>query len=103
MERKWAGDFRAAIEHFDAALAYLKSVTVLCEKADAHLQLGEYDEAIECCDEVIQVDPGCSRAHFIKGLAYKAKNQPAKAIECFRLAEKYGERKAAAEIRLLER
>jgi hypothetical protein len=101
MERYWAEDYPSAIIHFDAALAYRKSVTVLAVTADAHLKLGEYDEAIECCNEVFQAQPDFAKAHYTKGLAYEAKNEIERAIESFRMAEKHGMRKAAVEIRRL--
>ncbi|MFO0878348.1 MAG: protein kinase [Gemmataceae bacterium] len=102
MERLWAKDYQNANKHFDACLAYRKSITVLSVKGEAHMALGEYDNAIQCCDVIIHKQPDFSKAHFIKGLAYKAMSKPALALECFGLAAKYGEGKAEEEIRSLQ-
>src|SRR5262249_36636634 len=89
--------------HLDEALGYWKSVTLLCLKADIHLNLREYEEAMESCEDALKLDPEFTRAHVLKGLIYEQQGQLVEALDSFRPAAEAGDRSAAAKVRELER
>jgi Protein kinase domain len=101
-EKLWAGDYRSALNHFDAALASRQSAMVLCYKAEALLGLIQFEDAIECCEKAINLEPKSSKPHYIKGLIYQCTNQREEALKAFRLAKENGLADAQRAIDCLE-
>jgi tetratricopeptide (TPR) repeat protein len=102
MEKLWEEDYEGALFHIDNALSYWKSVTLLCVKAEIHIKLGQYDEALGCCDEVLAATPDFPKAHYLKGVAYKRAGKVSEAKESFQRAASLGDRKAQKECRTAE-
>jgi tetratricopeptide (TPR) repeat protein len=94
-------DCRGALQHIDAALAYWRTSTLLCLKADLHVRQGQYETALACCEEVLRNYPSNEKAHFFRGLAYKHLGKQREALESLRQAEMHGEPRAADEMRRL--
>ena len=51
-------------------------------------ELGKCEEAIQCFDEVLKIEPDYFSAWFYKGVSFDNLGQPKKAIECYDIAIK---------------
>ncbi len=52
-------------------------------KAQTLNEMERYREAIEQCDEALSINPGDSKALFVKGEAYRGMGNQKKALECY--------------------
>ncbi|MEZ4828037.1 MAG: tetratricopeptide repeat protein, partial [Bacteroidia bacterium] len=81
------GDYAGAISKYDKALELDKdNQFALIEKALSLLSLEKYEEAISCCQRVIELYPeanGSGMAYVTCGNAYDAINKTDKAIEVY--------------------
>jgi eukaryotic-like serine/threonine-protein kinase len=104
MERMWERDYQRALDHIEAALSYWKTPSLLCVKANLLLKLRRYEEALACCDEVLQPESNrnYAKAHYLRGEALKGLDRLPEAREAFQRAADHGEGKANAEIDLID-
>ncbi len=61
-------------------------IPALIEKGTRHLEDAKYDEAIECFDRVLSLDPKNTHAWNQKGVALRSLGRYDEAIECFNKA-----------------
>lgn len=62
----------------------------LIEQAFLQVQLGLNDESLAACQECLKLDPQNADAYKISGIAYGAKKQKARALECLKKAAELG-------------
>ena len=59
------------------------SVPVHCRLSDSLLHSGEWEEAIEVAEHLIDIDPAHSHAHYVRGKAFIELDRPADAVAAF--------------------
>ena len=64
-------------------LLYKTQVLAWINKGKALYELGRPEEAIECFDKAIELDPKKASAWYNKGTALTSLGRPEEAIECF--------------------
>ena len=75
--------FRASEELRQFASHHPHSVSVHCRLADSLLLSGEWEEAIDVAEHLIEIDPAHSHAHYVRGEALIELGRPADAIAAF--------------------
>lgn len=61
-------------------------ISILIEKGTRLLEDGKYDEALECFDKALSLDPKNTHAWNQKGVALRSLGRYDEAIECFNKA-----------------
>ena len=78
------GDYRRATEDLrQSASHYPNSVSTHCWLADSLLNSGEWEEAIQVAEHLIEIDPTHSHAHYVRGEASIELDRPADALAAF--------------------
>jgi tetratricopeptide (TPR) repeat protein len=79
-----AGDFRAALDKADAALALDPQHTVArLRRAACLAQLGQLEEALALLRELLAEDPELTQAHYLTGALLRAQGDHQGAVEAF--------------------
>lgn len=74
-------DYRSASEELRRVASHLpNSVPVHCRLSDSLLISGEWEEAIDVAEHLIEIDPAHSHAHYVRGVALIELDRPADAI-----------------------
>ncbi len=60
--------------------ANTKTIMQMMTQASQMLCTGDYDKTIEKCNEILRIEPRCSGAYYIRGFAYKYKEEYDRAI-----------------------
>src|SRR5262249_54802418 len=71
------------LESPEAAELLPYPVDELCQQGDAHLQRGEYAEAVNAYSEAVRLDPSCQPAFVNRGRAYRFQGEVAAALVDF--------------------
>jgi Response regulator containing CheY-like receiver, AAA-type ATPase, and DNA-binding domains len=70
------GDFKTAIDFFNAALEKNPNdPNPLIHKAMAFYKIGKFDDAIECCNKALLINPNLNETWFLKGFLLANHNQ----------------------------
>ena len=78
-----ADDRRASEELRRVASHQPNLVSVHCRLSDSLLLSGEWEEAIEVAEHLIEIDPEHSHAHYVRGEAFIELDRPADAVAAF--------------------
>jgi tetratricopeptide (TPR) repeat protein len=87
-------DFAIATAHFTEAISLLPESCItehalfLCDRAQAYLELSQYDQAVEDCNKSLIINPDMAMAHFRLGIAYFETNFYDEAINSYEKALK---------------
>ena len=74
-------DYRRASEDLrQSASHHPKSVSTHCRLADSLLLSGDWEEAIDVADHLLEIDPTHYHAHYVRGLALIELGRPADAV-----------------------
>ncbi len=73
-------EYSAAASHYREVLRRRPGADVAANLGFVLRQLHEYDEALQCCQQAVQLDPACAEAHCTWGLVLLDRKQPAKAL-----------------------
>ena len=77
-------DYRRASEDLrQSALHHSDSVSTHCQLADSLLLSGEWDEAIQVAERLIEIDPAHSHAYYVRGQALIELDRHADAVATF--------------------
>ena len=77
-------DYRRASEDLRQVASHNPhSVSVHCRLADSLLNSGEWEEAIDVAEHLIEIDPAHSHAHYVRGEALIELGRPVDAIAAF--------------------
>ena len=84
LDRVDMADYRGASEElWQVASHDPHSVSVHCRLSDSLLLSGEWEEAVDVAEHLIEIDPGHSHAHYVRGEALIELDRPADAIAAF--------------------
>ena len=77
-------DYHGASEELrQVASDYPNSVSTYCRLADSLLFSGEWEEAVDVAERLIEIDPAHNHAHFVRGEALIELGRPVDAIAAF--------------------
>ena len=77
-------DYRRASEELRQVASHQpNSVSVHCRLSDSLLLSGEWEEAVEVAERLIEIDPEHSHAHYVRGEAFIELDRPADAVAAF--------------------
>jgi TPR repeat protein len=97
-----AGQYGAAVEHYDAVLAQRPSPRGYAARGYAYLRLKQHDKAIADFDRALELDPDdqcCGNTHSNRGASYLATGALAKALpDLVHAAERMDDHWAAREL-----
>ena len=82
----WVGEYRQALEKFDAAVGIGTKIWVHCWRGGAYLKLGELQKALADFDRAIEMDPQDLEAYLWRGEAYRLLGRHAEALRDLDLA-----------------
>ena len=74
---------RASVDLRQYASHHLRSVRAHCKLADALLETGEFEEAIEVARHLLEIDPAHHHANLVRGCALVELGRPKEAIAAF--------------------
>ncbi len=96
------GNFQKAIDNLNEAIKYNKLDAAYILLATTYYENGDYDKSIESADQVLSMKTSNLKgaAYYYKGLAFKKKNDIAKAKENFELAKRDPQYKRLVEYEL---
>ena len=84
LERRYMEDYRRASDELrQFASHHPNSVSTHSRLADSLLFSGEWEEAVGVAEHLIEIDPGHSHAHYVRGRALIELGRPADAIAAF--------------------
>ena len=87
-------DFANATAYFTEAISLLPESCItehalfLCDRAQAYLELAQYDQAVEDCNKALIINADMAMAHFRLGIAYFETNSYDEAINSYEKALK---------------
>ena len=93
------GDYRAAVEAYSVCLKHDSgSAVAYSNRAMAHLQLENYEEALADSDAALKLDEGCVKARYRRGVALENLERKEEAVKEFQsILEMQPKNKAASE------
>ena len=77
-------DYRRASEELRQVASHQpNSVSAHCRLSDSLLRSGEWEEAIDVAEHLIEIDPAHSHAHYVRGVALIELDRPADAVAAY--------------------
>jgi tetratricopeptide (TPR) repeat protein len=83
ISRLGPNDFAGAIGHFTASIGISETADAYLQRANAHKNLGHFDQAVADWNRSIDLDPNQADAFTARGSYYQSKNDTAKALADF--------------------
>ena len=80
------GSFEEAIKFYTQAIELAQNHVYYANRANAYLELTEFDKCIQDCNEAIKIDPGYIKSYIRKGNAELSSSLTKQSIQTFEKA-----------------